>query len=100
MKVTSKDQKIEDLQQELALTRVDFSTRLQKLEQKISALMNGNGIDEQSSFEQQEHKPTEIPHFFSHGKHQSHKISLQLLMSLRIAPKQIQYLIPPMLHHF
>jgi hypothetical protein len=64
MKVTSKDQKIEDLQQELALTRVDFSTRLQKLEQKISALINGNDIDEKLSFEQQEHKPTEIPSFF------------------------------------
>jgi hypothetical protein len=36
--VSLKDQKIEELQRELALTRVDFSTRLQRLEQKISAL--------------------------------------------------------------
>ena len=59
MKVTSKDQKIEDLQQELALTRVDFSTRLQRLEQKISALTDGNNIGVRAEFEQSVPKPTE-----------------------------------------
>jgi hypothetical protein len=44
-----KDQKIEELQRELALTRVDFSTRLQKLEQKISALnQDQSPLSEQS----------------------------------------------------
>jgi hypothetical protein len=43
--VSSRDQKIENLQRELALTRVEFSTRLQRLEQKITALMDGNNID-------------------------------------------------------
>jgi hypothetical protein len=56
--VPTKDQKIEDLQRELALTRVDFSTRLQRLEQKISALTDGNGIGVK---EQLEHTPAETP---------------------------------------
>jgi hypothetical protein len=63
MTVTSKDQKIEDLQRELALTRVDFSNRLQKLEQKISAHIDGNGNEVKSSFKQQAHEPTEISPF-------------------------------------
>jgi hypothetical protein len=56
--VSKKDQKIEDLQRELALTRVDFSTRLQRLEQKISALTDGNNIGIK---EQLEHTPAETP---------------------------------------
>jgi hypothetical protein len=59
--VTSNDQKIEDLQRELALTRVDFSTRLQKLEQKISALTDGYNVDKKTPFEQPEHKPAQAP---------------------------------------
>jgi hypothetical protein len=43
--VSSGAQKIEDLQRGLALTRVEFSTLLQRLEQKITALMDGNNID-------------------------------------------------------
>jgi hypothetical protein len=43
--VSSRVQKIEDLQRELALTRAEFSTRLQRLEQKITALMDGNNIE-------------------------------------------------------
>jgi hypothetical protein len=59
--VTSKDQKIEDLQRELALTRIDFSTRLQRLEQKISALTDGYNVDKKTPFEQPEHKPSQAP---------------------------------------
>jgi hypothetical protein len=59
--VTSKDQKIEDLQRELVLTRVDFSTRLQRLEQKISALTDGYNVDKKTPFEQPEHKPAQAP---------------------------------------
>jgi hypothetical protein len=56
--VSSKDQQIEDLQRELAITRIDFSTRLQKLEQRISALTDGDelGIKEQLVL-----KPTNTP---------------------------------------
>ena len=63
--MSSKDQQIEDLQRELALTRVDFSTRLQKIEQKISALTdnneNGTNNDQnaQTQFEQPIHEPAE-----------------------------------------
>ena len=59
--MTSNDQKIEDLQRELALTRVDFSTRLQKLEQKISALTDGYNVDKKTPFEQPEHNPAQAP---------------------------------------
>jgi hypothetical protein len=55
--VTSKDQQIEDLQRELALTRLDFSTRLQKLEQKVSALTDDNDNTDAAKFEQTAHKP-------------------------------------------
>jgi hypothetical protein len=57
--VTSKDQKIEDLKRELALTRVDFSTRLQRLEQKISALTESDDVDKKTPFEQPAHKPSQ-----------------------------------------
>lgn len=58
--MSSKDQQIEDLQRELALTRLDFSTRLQKLEQKISALSDGTATDINAQFEQPVHKPVEL----------------------------------------
>ncbi|MGJ8678922.1 DUF2339 domain-containing protein [Paraglaciecola sp.] len=38
--MASKDSKIDELQRELALTRVEFSSRLHKLEQKIVSLKN------------------------------------------------------------
>lgn len=55
--MTSKDQQIEELQRELALTRIDFSTRLQRLEQKILALNDGNEVKAQLA--PPIHKPTE-----------------------------------------
>jgi hypothetical protein len=57
--VSSKDQQIENLQRELTLTRVDFSSRLQRLEQKLSALTDDNDVKAQ--FEQSMPKPAEIP---------------------------------------
>jgi hypothetical protein len=55
--VSSKDQQIEDLQRELAITRIDFSTRLKRLEQRISALTDGDeGVKEQLVL-----KPTKTP---------------------------------------
>ncbi|MCF2946647.1 DUF2339 domain-containing protein [Paraglaciecola aquimarina] len=41
--MSSKDSQIDELQRELALTRVEFSTRLQKLEQKIASLTSDVG---------------------------------------------------------
>ena len=67
--VSSKDQKIEDLQRELALIRVDFSTRLQRLEQKISALTDGNNIGVRAEFEQSVPKPTETSSHLQHSQH-------------------------------
>ena len=57
--MSSKDQKIEDLKRELALTRIDFSSRLQGLEQKISALTDGNDINVRAQFEQSVNTPAE-----------------------------------------
>jgi hypothetical protein len=62
--VSSKSQKIEDLQRELALTRVELSSKLQKLEQKIQALSDGNGIYNHADFEQQTYVPVETPPLF------------------------------------
>jgi len=50
--VSSRDNQIEDLQRELALTRVEFSIRLQTLEQKISALTDDNQTKIDGEFEQ------------------------------------------------
>ena len=57
--MSSKDQKIEDLKRELALTRIDFSSRLQGLEQKISALTDSNDIIVRAQFEQSVNTPAE-----------------------------------------
>jgi hypothetical protein len=59
--VSSKDQQIEDLQRELVLTRVEFSTRLQRLEQKISVLTDSHNISVKAQFEQPVYKSAEAP---------------------------------------
>jgi hypothetical protein len=55
--VSSKEQQIEDLKRELALTRLDFSTQLQRLEQKVSALNDNKGSTVKTPFE----KPQQTP---------------------------------------
>jgi hypothetical protein len=50
--VSSKEQQIEDLQRELALTRLDFSTQLHRLEQKVSALTDNKDITVKTPFEE------------------------------------------------
>lgn len=49
--MTAKDQQIADLQRELALTRVDFSNRLKRLELKVSALADGNDVVAKQQFD-------------------------------------------------
>lgn len=57
--MSSQDQLIEDLQRELALARTEFSIRLQRLEQKLSALTDDNDVKTQ--IEQPRPNSAEIP---------------------------------------
>ncbi|WP_158970141.1 DUF2339 domain-containing protein [Paraglaciecola sp. L3A3] len=74
-----KDQQIEDLQRELELTRVDFSTRLHKLEQKIGLLKNTADLNSQNTVtsDRQQIAPQSLK---SHNKDISPEIHLAAIL--------------------
>lgn len=77
-----KEQQIEDLQRELALTRVEFSTRLQRIEQKISAINAGDKVTVNSPRQQSEVNQTKITTSSEPEQHQS---------SSPVTPSQTHY---------